>query len=169
MLSADRAGDQRIVGGDRSAGAQGGLHQSGCACTCSACAAGRATRSGSGSSRAEAANPTARSSLHHAGIHAAENSAGTGSQYVHVGDRQIVPGDGQVEIVFQRQSDRILERQIQFAVTDQLSQQRRVGEIWLRHLIGRIGTEGIVRCGHVKANRRVCLPGSRSGQCDEEP
>ena len=57
-----------------------------------------------------AANPAAWSSLHNAGIHAAENSAGLSSQYIHVGDRQIVAGNGQVEIVFERQPDGILQR-----------------------------------------------------------
>ena len=109
MLCANRSHDGRIVRRDCRARAQGRLHQSRRARARSACAACGAARAGAGSAGAEAANSAAGGALHHAGIHAAKTSAGLGTQYVHLGDGQIVARDRQVKIVLERQPDGILE------------------------------------------------------------
>ena len=91
------------------------------------------------------------------------------AQYVHVGDGQIVAGDRQVKIVFERQPNGILEGQVQLAVANQLIEQRRIREVGLRHAVCRIRAKRIVRCRHVIAHGRVSLSGSGRGQCDQEP
>ena len=100
----------RIVGVDGSSDAQGRLHQAGCARTRAAGAACCTACAGARSSGAEAADASAGRSLHDAGIDAAETCAGLGAKDVGICDRQVVARDCQVEIVFKRQVDGILQR-----------------------------------------------------------
>ena len=72
--------------------------------------------------RPEAAYAAAWRSLHHAGIDAAKDGASLGPQDVSIGDRKVVARDRQVEIVFQRKSDGVLQRDVEFAVMDELLQ-----------------------------------------------
>ena len=83
--------------------AQSRLHQAGSACARTARAARRTACAGSWRARSEAANAAARRSLHHAGVHTAERSAGFGAQDVGIGNRKVVARDREVEIVFQSQ------------------------------------------------------------------
>jgi hypothetical protein len=54
------------------------------------------------------------------GVYTPENSASLGAQNIHVSNRQVITGNRDIEIVFQRKTNCIFQRQIQFAVPNQL-------------------------------------------------
>jgi len=98
------------------------LNQAGSSGTCSTSAARGPSRTGAWSAGSKSADTAAWSSLHHPCIYAAKNSAALGSQHVHIGNRQVITGNRQIQVVLQGQTNRILERQVQLAITDQLVQ-----------------------------------------------
>ncbi len=109
MFQTANDADRWVVRLHRSSCAQGGLHQAGRAGACSARASGRAAGSGAGCARSEATYTPTRSASHDTGVDAAEGGASLGSLNVGVGDGKVVAGDGQIEIILQRQSDRVLQ------------------------------------------------------------
>jgi hypothetical protein len=48
--------------------------------------------------------------LYDAGVHAAKEAAGLGAEQIRVGNRQVVAGDRQIEIVLERQINGIFQR-----------------------------------------------------------
>ena len=92
--------------------------------------------------------------LHHAGVDAAKNSSRFGTKNIGVCDRQVVASDGEIQIIFQRKINRILQRQIEFAIVDHLIQPRRIGQRRLRNFVGRVCIERIVRFRHLQLKRR---------------
>src|SRR5947209_10187891 len=134
MLCADSSDDRRIERRNRSASAQGRLHQARGACA----RASRPTCGTSGarprSTGAEAADSTAWSTLNHTCIYAAKNSASFCPQNVGLRNRQIVTGDCKVEIVLECEADRIFERKVKLAIANELCQQRRIAELRLGYL-----------------------------------
>src|SRR5206468_848596 len=126
------------------------LHQAGCARTCSARACRSTTSSGSGSASAESADTAAGSALYNAGIYAAESSSGLGAEGVCVGDRQVVAGDCEIEIVLQSELDGIFKGEVEFAVPDQLGQAWRICKLRLGDFVSRICAERIMRARHIK-------------------
>ena len=117
LFSAVRS-DERIVGRHRRSGSESGLHQSRSASSGPACAAAGTARAGAWSARTEASNAATGGSLHHASVDAAKESAGLCAQNVCVGDRKIVASNGQIQIIFERKINGILEREIEFAIAD---------------------------------------------------
>jgi hypothetical protein len=77
--------------------------------------------------RAESAHASAGRVLHNAERHAQNGRTRLGPQHVGVGDVQVIARDGDVEIVLQRQRDRVIQRQIKLAVVHELVNPRRVG------------------------------------------
>ena len=78
--------------------------------------------------RADAADAAARRVLHHSGIDAENAGARLRAQYVGIGDVQVVARDGDIEIILQRQSDGVIEREIKLAIVHELIDARRVGQ-----------------------------------------
>src|SRR5262249_50933392 len=107
-----------VVRRNRSARAQRGLNESRSSRACSTCATGCSASTRTGSACAEAANAASGSALHHAGVDTAKTSASFGAEKISVRDRQVVAGNRQVKVVFQRKVDSIFQRQIQFSFMD---------------------------------------------------
>ena len=144
--------DQRIVRGDRGSRAERRLHQARCSCARSARPASRAARARSRSARAKTADASAWRSLHHSGIDSAEESARLCTQNVRVRDRKIVAGNCQVEIVFQRKIDRVLQRKIKLPVANQLVKMRRISQRGLGNCIRLVCVKRVIRFRHLKLN-----------------
>ena len=123
--------DRGIVGGNRGAGAEGGLHQTRGARTRAARASCRAACARPRGSRAQTSHAAAGSALHHAGVHSPEISARLGAQNVGVGNGDVVAGDRQIQIVLEREIDRIFQRQIELSVTNQLVETGRIRQLRL--------------------------------------
>ncbi len=153
MLGSAVEVDERIVGRDRRSGAERGLHQAGSAGACAACAAGRAARACAGSASAESADATARSSLHHAGVDAAKESSGLRAKNIRVRDGKVVASDRQIEIVFEREIDGILQRKVEFAVAHELVKTRRIRQRRFRNRVGSIGIQGLCDFGISNCSR----------------
>ena len=131
---------------------------------------GGASGSGAGCALAEAAHAASGGALYHAGVDAAKEAARLGTLDIGVGDGQVVARNRQIEIIFQRQGDRVLQRNVKLAIAHQLVQPGRVGQIRLWHPAGRIGRKRIVgmRNGQVgrgpDPNRRRRHGGRRQGR-----
>src|ERR1700739_2852499 len=138
MLSADRGNNRRIVGRDRRTCAQGGLHESGSASSCATCSSGGAARTRAGSASAKSANASARSSLNHTSVDPTKESTSLGTKYICVRDGQVVASDGQIEIVFKREINGILQRKVKLAITHQLLKTGRIRQRRLRDRIGSV-------------------------------
>ena len=61
------------------------------------------------------------------------------------GDGQVVARDGEIEIVFERQRDGVLQRNVELAVANQLIEPRRIGQSGPGTVVRHIGVERIVR------------------------
>ena len=122
MLQSGDGGENRIVRRYIGSDTEGGLHQARSSGSGAARAAGRAAGSRARSARSEAAHASSGSALHYARIHSAKEAAGLGAQDVGIGDGQVVARNRQVEIVLQRQSDGILQRNVKLAIAHELLQ-----------------------------------------------
>jgi len=110
----------------------------------------------------ETSNPATRSSLHYAGVNTTKASATLRSQEIGIGNRQVIAGDCQVQIVFESEVNRVFQRQVQFAIADQTIQTWRICEYRLGHMIGCIWTEWIMGFWHLQFSGRVHLRMSQS-------
>src|SRR5580693_4186969 len=130
MFGTDRTGNSGIVGRNRRAGAQRGLHQAGSSGAGPTCAATCAARASARCASSITANAPAGSSLHYASINAAKNSSCLGAQDIGIGNGKVIARDGQVEVILQRQANCVFERDVEFAVANQLGQQSGIRELW---------------------------------------
>src|SRR6202035_708684 len=90
-------------------------------------AGGHGGASGAGSNRAtQPTDPTAGSVLHDTGVHSEDVGAGFGAQVIGIGNVEVVAGDVDVEIVFERKSDGIVNREIELSVTHEGIDARRI-------------------------------------------
>ena len=101
MFSSHGDSNRGIIRRHRSASTERGLNQTRGACPSATRAARRAAGACARSPGTKTSYTATWSSLHHSGVHAAEESAGLGAQNVGVGDGQVVTGYGQIEVVFQ--------------------------------------------------------------------
>src|SRR5579864_3343376 len=99
--------DEWVVGRHWGPSAQRRLHQTGSACSRPAGAAGCTAGTRAGSARSESAHAAAGRALNDAGIHTAKKSSRLRTQNVGLRDRKIVSSDCQVQVIFQREIDRI--------------------------------------------------------------
>src|SRR5580700_1965479 len=74
---------------------------------------------------AESANTTARRILHYARKHAQNGCARLGPQDIGIGDVQVVARNPDVQIIFQGERDRIIDREHEFAILHELLNTRR--------------------------------------------
>ena len=81
-------------------------------------------------------------------VHTKNLSARLGAQHVGVCDVQVVARDRDIEIVFEGQRDRVIQRQIKLALVHQRVDPRGVGQIWRRHLARRVRANGIGKVRH---------------------
>ena len=128
-----RAAEIGIETGYRRANAQRGAHQSICTCTYAARSYAGAACSGA-DIPAEPAHAASGRVLHDPGIHAQNVIARLGAQNVCVCDVQVVTRQHEIEIVFQRQRNRVIHRQHDFAVMHQLLNTVGVVQIRWRHI-----------------------------------
>ena len=96
---------------------------------------------------AESAYAAAGSVLHHPGVYAENVRPRLGTQQVSFGDVQVVAREFEIEIVFQSQRDRIVDRQIDLAVAHKGINSRRVGEIRLGQFLRTVGPQHIRKRG----------------------
>ncbi len=68
-----------------------------------------------------------------------------GAQHVHLRNGQVIARNHQIEIVFKRQIDGVVQRQIELAVAHQRIEARGVGQAGRRHGLAAIGVEGVAR------------------------
>src|SRR4029077_10701125 len=129
-------------------------------------AAAGATRAQAGASsgcsgvRSDAAPAAARRIQDDARVHTEDVCARLSAQHVGVGDVEIVALDCDVEIVFQRQRDSVIQRQVELALVHELIDSRGVREIWLRHV-----PSGI-RANRIRKMRdRLGVVQDRQGAC----
>src|ERR1019366_665896 len=141
MLHSAYRGNRRVIRLHRSSCAEGGLHQTGGACACSSRASGCAAGSRARGASSEAAYTPARRASHDSCIDAAEGSASLGSLNIGVGDGQVISGNGQIEIIFQRQGDCVLQRDIQLAIADEAVDAWRVLQLRLGYLTWSVRAE----------------------------
>src|ERR1022692_183121 len=120
MFQTANHGNRWVIRLHRRSCAESGLHQTGSAGAGSTRASGGAAGARARCARSEAAYTTARCASHNAGVDAAEGSASLRSLNIGVGDGQVIAGDGQIEIVLQRQRDRVLQGDVQLAVADEM-------------------------------------------------
>ncbi len=162
MIFLQRARDDRVETGDVRPEAQRGTDQ--CrlrlrraACSQSWC---RRCRSRPG---ADAAHAAAGSILHDAGVDAEDGGAGLGAQHVGVGDVQVVARDGDIEIVFERQRNGVIQRKIELAVVHELVDARSVGQIRRRQMPRRVGPDRIRKMRHRLGSNSGPATGCASG------
>src|SRR3954447_9269772 len=102
--------DQWVVTGNRGAGSQGAGDDAGSS-------GARATRARAGPAGARAGcTPSCLStgsSGNHAGVDAAENATCRGAQNVSLGDGNVVTRDHDIEIIFEREVDRVAQGQVE--------------------------------------------------------
>src|SRR5579863_213119 len=153
MFHAKGSVNRRIIRRDRSSRAQRGLHQAGRARTGSARAAGRTAGTGAGSSSAESSYTAARCSLHHSSVDTTEESASLCAQNVGIGNRQVVAGDGHVQVVLERQVDGIFQRQVKFALANDVVEPRRIHQYGLWNLVRRVRSDRVTGLRHIEPNR----------------
>ena len=122
-------------------------------------AAGGAAGTCSRGARAKASDTAAGSALHHARVHATKESAGFGSQDIGVGDRKIVAGNCQVEIVLERKINRIFQGDIQSSILNQPIQPTGVRQCRFRNGVRLVGVQWIARLRHFKLQPHGTLPG----------
>src|SRR3984957_10047668 len=160
MIFLQGSGDDRIEAGDEWSQTQRGTDQPIGAGAYSA-RPETGTAGGSPGGCTDAADATAGSVLHHSGIDPENVSAGFGAQHIGVGNVQIVAGDGDVEIIFQRQSDGVIERKINLAIVHQGINARCVGEIRGNHMPWRVRPNRIRKMRYrlriVQNRQRPCL------------
>ena len=105
------------------------------------------TEAGAAGSRAdlaaEAADATARRVLHDARINTQGRSAGSRAQHIGIGDIQVVAGDGNIQVVLERESDGIVQRQVELAVVHELVDARGVGQVRRRQVACRVGADRV--------------------------
>src|SRR6202790_4265009 len=92
--------------------------------------------------------------LHDAAVYAQNGGAGFGSPDVGIGNIQVVTGDRDIEVVFERQGDRVVHRDINFAVVQELVDARRVGHVRRRYAARRVGRQQV---GEGRRRFRVLL------------
>src|SRR5512146_1117235 len=157
MFYAEIPGDLRIIRRDVGTGAQRGRHLA----RGSGASATSTRRSSAGASarstRTKSSDSTPRGSLHYACINASENASGFGSQNIGVRNRNVVPGNCNVKVVFEREVDRVLERNIKLTVMDQLIKPRRIVENGPRDITRNINAEWIMRLRHCYVEFRLLL------------
>src|SRR5260370_37529076 len=102
-------------------------------------------RSASGSAGlcADATDASARSVEYHAHRCAQNTGPSSGAQDVGVGDIQVEARDGDIEVVFEREGDGVVERKIEFAIMHELVNTRSIRQIWRRQMPGRIRSDWI--------------------------
>ena len=88
----------------------------------------------------ESAHATAWRILHDSGVYAEGGRAGLGSPNVSIGDVEVVTGDGDVEIVFERQCNRFVHRDVEFAIMHELIDAGRIGKVRRSHAPRRVGS-----------------------------
>ncbi len=93
--------------------------------------------------RAESAHAAAGRVLHDAAVHTENAGAGFGAPDVGIGDVQVVAGDRDVEVVFERQRDRVVHRDVKFAIVHELVDARRVGQVRRRYVARSVGTNRV--------------------------
>ncbi len=125
LVELQRAGDQRIEAGDGRADAERRTDQAVGAGADAAGGDGGAAGAGADRS-AQAADAAAGRVLHDAGVDAENVGARLGAQQIGVGDVQVVAGDVDIEIVLERERDRVIDREIDLAVAHQGIDARRV-------------------------------------------
>ena len=91
---------------------------------------------------------TCACALHNAEWHAEDLSARPGTQHVGVSNVEVVARDCDIQVIFECQSDRVIERQIELAIVHELVDAGRVREIGLSHVSGEIGANGIGKMRH---------------------
>src|ERR1017187_3130972 len=148
MLQVANHADRRVIRLHRSSCAEGGLYQTGRACSRASRATGRAAGSRTRCAGPEATHTTARRASHDSRVNAAERSACLGSLNVGVGDGQVISSDRQVEIVLQRQGDRVLQRDIQLAIMYEAFNAGRIVQLRRWHLARSVGVERVMRMGN---------------------
>src|SRR5882762_9129905 len=120
MLDSHIQSERGIIRGYGSARAQSRLHEAGRACTSTARATRGAARTSTRCACTVASDSPAWRSLHHSGVDAPKASSARCSQKIGIGDRQVVAGDGQIQVVLKRQINRIFQREVQLAITNKL-------------------------------------------------
>ena len=81
-------------------------------------------------------------------MNAQDRSASLRAQHVGVGDVQVVARDGDIEIVFERERNGVIERQIEFAVVHELVDSGGIGEIRRRQAPGNVRSNRIGEVRH---------------------
>ena len=119
-------------------------------------AGSRRSRAGVAGAGAAAGEAALGGRLHDCGIDAIHAAARPGARVVGFGDGEVIAEVGEIEVVFDRQSDGIVQRNVQLAVADQVLKARRIREVERRRLAGPVGRERIVRVRkvHVKGTLR---------------
>ena len=122
------AREDRIEAGDERTAAESGDDE---ASGASASATGRDRSSALAGTdlSAETADAAAGSVLHHAAVDAENGSACFGAPDVSIGNIQVVAGDGDIEIVFERERDGVIHGDVELAVVHELVNARRVREV----------------------------------------
>ena len=97
------------------ADAERGTHQSVGAGSCAAGGDGRATRSRANAS-AESSDAAAGRVLHDTGVDAENVGARFCTQHIGGSDVQVVSGNFDIEVVFEREGNGVVDREIDFAI-----------------------------------------------------
>ena len=110
MIFLQRSREYRVEAGDERSEKTtcGRAHDAACARAGAACAESSAAGPGADLT-ADSAYTTSGRILHDADGHTENLSASFGTQHVGVGDIQVVAGDGDVEIVLERQRNRVIQ------------------------------------------------------------
>ena len=111
--------DGWVIGGDGRAAAEGRLDETAGTSTRTARATAGATRTAPGAGtevRAAAAGGVPNDT----GVDAAEDAACLSAENIGLGDGNVVASDGEVEIVFERELDSILEGQVKYPLRDEV-------------------------------------------------
>ncbi len=147
MIDAQRSAQRRIKRLHRRSGAQRGRDQAGRAGAHTAGAARGSAGARARSTGPKASHAAAWSTLNQSSSHTAHGSAGLGAQDVGVGDGQVIARDGQVEVVFQRHRDGVVQRKHQLAVVHGLIEAVGVACPRLLHHAGRVRGEQVQHVG----------------------
>src|SRR5579862_1988805 len=139
-----------IERGNGGASTECGLHEARCTSSRTTRTAGCAACSRAGSACAESADASARSSLHYSSVYAAEEASSLCAQDVGIRNRDVVSGDGEIEVIFERELDCVFQGEIQLPIAHQLVDARRIRQQGFRHRIGRVGLQGIAGLRHLK-------------------
>jgi len=119
VLETAIGGDGGVVGGNRCTRAEGGLDEARGSCAGAASTAAGTSCTGACRAGSEAADAAAGGVLYDACVNAAEDAAGLRAEDVGARDRDVVAGDGEIEIVLERKGDRILQGELEHAVVDE--------------------------------------------------